>query len=67
MIRGGQSKRSYVDQAKNVEILTTISNTLVADYNDKLVLILKNYLTRETDQTTVLQNLKDLGAEVKSA
>ena len=67
MIRGTKYKRAYVDPDKNKEILTEISNVLITDYNDKLVIILKKYLTRETDQTTVLQNLKDLNNEVKFA
>lgn len=64
MIRGVKRQKLYIDKITTAAI---VSETIKTDLNDKLIRIMKEYLTREVDQVTVLRNLKNLGGEVKSA
>ena len=67
MIRGSKTTKNYIDSIKIAELRHEESERLRLLYNDKLVRILKEYITREVDQDDVLKNLKDLGTEVKNA
>lgn len=67
MIRGSKKTKNYIDSIKIAELRHEESERLRLLYNDKLVRILKEYITREVDQDDVLKNLKDLGTEVKNA
>lgn len=67
MIRGSKKTKNYIDSIKIAELRKEESERLRSLYNDKLIRILREYITREVDQDDVLKNLKDLGAEVKNA
>ena len=67
MIRGSKKTKNYIDSIKIAELRHEESERLRLLYNDKLVRILKEYITREVDQDDVLKNLKDLGTEVNNA
>jgi len=67
MIRGSKKTKNYLDSIKIAELRQEESERLRSLYNDKLIRILREYITREVDQDDVLKNLKDLGAEVKNA
>ena len=67
MIRGSKKTKNYIDSIKITELRQEESERLRSLYNDKLIRILREYITREVDQDDVLKNLKDLGTEVKNA
>jgi hypothetical protein len=67
MIRGSKKTKNYIDSIKIAELRKEESERLRSLYNDKLIRILREYITREVDQDDVLKNLKDLGTEVKNA
>lgn len=67
MIRGSKKTKNYLDSIKITELRQEESERLRSLYNDKLIRILREYITREVDQDDVLKNLKDLGTEVKNA
>ena len=67
MIRGSKTTKNYIDSIKIAELRHEESERLHLLYNDKLITILKGYMTQEVGKDDVLKNLKDLSKEVKNA
>lgn len=67
MIRSSKTTKSFINSIKIAELRHEESERLHLLYNDKLITILKRYMTQEVGKYDVLKNLKDLGAEVKNA
>jgi len=70
MQKGSKIPKVYIDSAANTSLaqkqVSEISAKLKTQFDDRLIVILRNYLTRKVDQANTLDSLKLLNQDVKN-